>query len=296
MKKAIISVIMLLCTLSASYSEIRIAAAYPYIADVAAKIGGDRVKADALAPGNWDPHFVPAKPSLIAKLRNADLLIANGAELEIGWLPPVVRESRNAKIMQGAKGFLDLSDHIKLIDIPVNISRAKGDVHPSGNPHFCLDPANILLISKAVSDKLCEIDPAGAEYYKANQIKFSGIWNSKMIEWDKAMAPLKGSRVVQYHKIYDYFFKRYGMQSAGELEPLPGISPSSGHIARIIETIKAEKIRYIFNDVYHSTNPAELVAGKTGARVLVIPHDVGAVKEARDVVSLFDEIVRRITK
>jgi zinc/manganese transport system substrate-binding protein len=296
MKKIIIAVTLLLFLTGVSYAEIKIAAAYPYIADIAARIGGEKVEAAALAPGNWDPHFVPAKPSLIAKVRNADLLISNGAELEIGWLPPVIRESRNAKIMPGAKGFLDLSDHIKLIDIPADISRAKGDVHPSGNPHFNLNPVNMLIISKVISEKLSEIDPGNADYFKINQQKFSEIWNKKLTEWEKAMAPFRGSRVVQYHKIFDYFLKCYGLIPAIELEPLPGISPSSNHIARVIETIKIEKIKYVFNDVYHSVKPAELVAGKGGAKVIVLPHDVGAVKEARDVVSLFDEIVRRITK
>lgn len=292
----IIAAVFMLLTCGVSNAKIRIAAAYPYIADIAEKIGKEKVEVKTLAPGNWDPHFVPAKPSLIAKVRTADLLISNGAELEIGWLPPVVRESRNSKVTTGSRGFLELSEHIKLVDIPADISRAKGDVHPFGNPHFILDPVNITIISAAVSDRLAEIDPANADYYKKNLAEFGENWKKKLVEWEKAMSPFKGSRIVQYHKLFNYFFKRYGLTPVMELEPLPGIAPTSGHIYTVIETVKAQKIKHIFNDVYHPVAPALLVSEKTGAGVIVLPHDVGAVKEAGDIISLFDEIIRRITK
>ena len=149
---------------SSVYAEMRVVTTYPYIADITSRIGGDRVSVHALASGNWDPHFVVPKPSLIAKVRRADLLILNGAELEIGWLPPVIRESRNAKVRPESGGFLDLSVYIKLIDVPENVSRAQGDIHPSGNPHFALDPANIAKIAVVITKKLCDLNPRSRDF------------------------------------------------------------------------------------------------------------------------------------
>ncbi len=294
MKKIITALFLIIAT--TAFAEIRVVTTYPYIADIAKKIGRHRVKTQSLAPGSWDPHFVVPKPSLIAKVRRADLLIINGAELEIGWLPPIVRESRNARVQPGANGFLDLSGCIELIDIPENISRAHGDVHPSGNPHFSLNPDNITKISIIILKRLCVIDSDNSSFYKKNHEEFHKLWNKKLKKWDEAMKPLKGMKVIQYHKIFDYLFQRYEIVGVTEIEPLPGITPTSRHIMDVINRVRSEGVKLVINDVYHSTKPAQLIARKTGVKMIVLPHDVGAVQDAKDIVALFDNIVRRLTK
>lgn len=290
------TIIILLMLATAASAKLKVVTTYPYIADIVKIIGKDRVSATALAPGAWDPHFVVPKPSLIARVRQADLLILNGAELEIGWLPPVVREARNPKVKPGSGGFLDLSAYIELIDVPENVSRAQGDVHPSGNPHFCLDPHNIKIIAEAVRERLSALDLNNSDFFQKNLDNFLKLWDNKLKEWENALKPLVGAKVVQYHKNYDYFCNRYGIIPIIELEPLPGIAPTSKHILRVINVVKNKNAKIILNDVYHSTKPAELVADKTGIKVIVLPHDVNAVKEAKNIVSLFDEIVRRLTE
>ncbi|MDY6934720.1 MAG: zinc ABC transporter substrate-binding protein [Spirochaetota bacterium] len=294
MKKTII--LLLLIVTSPLYAKLKVITTYPYIADITSRIGGDSLSVHALASGNWDPHFVTPKPSLIAKVRRADLLILNGAELEIGWMPPVIREARNAKVQPGSTGFLDLSIYIKLIDVPGNVSRAQGDVHPSGNPHYALGPINIAKIAVAIKNKLNELDPGNRAAYTKNHKEFNLLWDNKLKEWEEIMKPLRGIKVVQYHKNFDYLFEHYGMIPVIELEPLPGIAPTTRHIMRVIDIINSQGVRLIINDVYHSQKPAQLVVRKTGMRMITLPHDVNAIKEAKDIVALFDEIVGRLSK
>jgi zinc/manganese transport system substrate-binding protein len=292
MKKLIMLSILLIT--SVSYAKLNVVTAYPYIADIAGRIGGEYVNVKSLADGRLDPHFITPKPSLIAVVRNAHILFINGAELETGWLPPLIRESRNAVIQVGASGFCDLSSYIKLIDKPLKVTRDMGDVHPSGNPHYHLNPDNIIIIANAVMKKLSAADAANAKYFEKNYASFSSMWLGKIKEWDSAMKHFKGIKVIEYHKLYSYFLKRYGLLSSGELEPLPGITPSSGHIRKVIDIAVKEKVRFIFNDVYHSSRPAEMVSEKSGVKMIILPHDVNAVEEAKDIVSLFDTIVKRI--
>lgn len=274
--------------------DFRVVATYPYIGDVAKRIGGDKVKVDVLAPGNWDPHFLLPKPSYIARVRRADLLIMNGAQLEIGWLPPIVREAANAEIQPGRKGLLDLSSVVVKIQVPRSVSREHGDVHPEGNPHYYLDPGNILRIADAVAERMALLDPGRGDWYRDNCSNFKAEWRKRTALWTKRLAPLKGCHVIQYHRLYDYFMKRFGIQVVGEIEPLPGIPPSSRHLEGLIGLIRKQKVKYIFQDVYHSPRPAEFLSEKTGVKIIQLPHDVGAVREARDIISLYEEIIRRL--
>jgi zinc/manganese transport system substrate-binding protein len=277
-------------------ARLRVVTAYPYIKDIADQIGKDKVKVIALARGNWDPHVIVPKPSLIAKVRRADLLIINGAQLEIGWIPPVVRQANNAGVMPGKKGFLDLSNFVKLIQVPDSVSRAHGDIHPAGNPHFCLDPCNIPLIVKAIADKLIELDPANLDFYKKNRETFISHWKIKMAEWDQKMAPLKGTKYIEFHKNMDYFTQRYGLIILDTIEPLPGIPPTSKHTIELIQKLKHEKISKILHDVYHSAKCTKLISQKTSVPWVVMPHDVGSLKEIGNISMLFDELVERLTK
>jgi zinc/manganese transport system substrate-binding protein len=279
-----------------AYAKVNIVTSYPYIKDLVRNIARDKVSVKALAPGNWDPHFILPKPSFIAKVRQADLLIINGAELEIGWMPPLIRDSHNSKIQPGSEGFLDLSKYVVLIEKPRHVSRAHGDVHPSGNPHYLLDPYNVIKLAKAITKKLSAIDNVNRVYYQKNLEKFLSRWEVKLKEWDRAMEKLKGVKVVQYHKNFNYLFKRYKMVSVIELEPFPGIPPTSKHLLKVIKTARSEKVGFIINDVYHSNKPAVLVSKKTGAKVLVLPQDVGALNGVRNLFDLFDTIVGRLAQ
>ncbi len=296
MKKILFSfTITFLCLSFLSYGKIKVVTAYQYIGDITRHVGGDLVTVEALALGSHDPHFITPKPSFIAKLRQADLLIINGGQLEIGWLPPVIQQSNNPGIEPGAKGFLSLIDYIQPINVQNEVSRAQGDVHPEGNPHIQLDPYNIPVFAKAIADKLGQLDRKNSATYQKNYQTFNDKWQQKLTVWDKVLKGLKGVKVVEYHKIYDYLFHRYQIELAGTLEPLPGIPPATKHIVAIITMMKEQNVHLILQDVYHSSKTAAYVAQQTGAKWVMIPHDIGAVPAVHDIFSLFDELVQRLT-
>jgi zinc/manganese transport system substrate-binding protein len=262
--------------------------------DIVVRIGEDKIKVVALSPGNWDPHVIVPKPSLIAKVRRADLLIINGGQLEIGWIPPVIRQANNAKVMPGKKGFLDLSNFVKMIQVPDSVSRAQGDIHPAGNPHFHLDPHNITLLTEAIAEKLIELDPDNIDYYTKNKEKFLNQWKIKITEWEKKLAPLKGTKYLEFHKNFDYFLQRFGLIVLDTIEPLPGIPPTSKHTIELIKKLKTESVAKILHDVYHSSKCTKLISQKTDVPWIIIPHDVRAIKNVKDLFSLYDEIVNRL--
>ena len=275
--------------------KVKVVTTYPYIRDIVHQVGGKEVSIISLARGFRDPHYITPRPSFIAKLRKADLLVINGGQLEIGWLPPVIRQANNQEIGKGRDGLLSLIDFVVPLDVPVETSRAGGDVHPEGNPHFQLDPHNIPLLAKAVADRLCKLDPRHCADYKNNFEIFNGKWMVKLRQWEKMMNALKGKKVVQYHKSFNYLTQRYGIESSATLEPLPGIPPTTRHISKTIDIIKKNHIQLVLQDVYHSSKTAKFVCSRSSARMVIIPHDVEAVKGVEDIFSLFDEIVRRLT-
>ena len=276
-------------------AELHVATTYPYIASIVQQVGGDRVDVQALGSGDWDPHVIVPKPSYIAKLRAADLLVMSGAQLEIGWLPPLMNQANNTKINVGSRGLLDLSRSVQLIEVPTGVSRAQGDIHPDGNPHFYLDPYNIPALSKAIAERLTELDPAGESEYRNNNKAFTEKWNGKLAEWDEKLEKVKGITVIEYHKLYDYFLRRYDMKLLGTVETLPGIPPTSKHIESLERMIASGSVRFILQDVYHPDDASKLLAKKYDIRIVKIPHDVGAVAEAKDIFTLFEEIIRRLT-
>jgi zinc/manganese transport system substrate-binding protein len=277
------------------HGKLKVVTSYRYIGDIVKQVAGDLVSINALAKGSHDPHFITPKPSFIAKLRKADLLVINGGQLEVGWLPPVMRQANNPKINTAGIGFMSLIDFVKPIDMHNNASRSGGDVHPEGNPHIQLDPYNIPVFAKAISAKLCQLDPNNCDSYKKNLALFTEKWQGKIKVWDQSLNQLKGVKVVEYHKVYDYLFHRYNFTLMGTLEPLPGISPTTKHIAGTIKMMNEQQVGLVLQDVYHSSKTARYVAFKSAARVVIIPHDVGAVKEVTDIFSLYDELVRRLT-
>ncbi|MFH0975140.1 MAG: metal ABC transporter substrate-binding protein [Spirochaetota bacterium] len=297
MKKILMTLMISAIFISAAYAEkLHIVTTYPYIASIAEQIGKDRIKANALARGDYDPHTIIPKPSFIAKLRKADLLIISGAQLEIGWLPPLLKQANNAVVNPGRPGFLDLSTFVKLIDVPTSVSRDQGDIHPDGNPHFYLNPGNIPLLAEAITKKFSEIDIQNSSYYKTNCKEFLSIWSKKTEEWKKRLSLVKGKSVIEYHKNYDYLLRAFGLSLIGTVESLPGIPPSANHIASLEKIIGAKKIDFILQDVYNPDEAANHLSKKYGIRLIKLPHDVGAVREAEGIISLFDEIVRRLTQ
>jgi len=285
---------ILLLLFSISFAQLKVVATYPWIGELVKEIGKDRVSIYVIAKGTEDPHFVVPKPSHIAKMRSADLLIMQGASLEEGFLSPLLQQSNNPKIQAGRQGYLDLSQFVELIEKPVNISRAMGDVHPEGNPHYQLDPHNIPPLARAIAERLCQLDNPNCAYYRGNLENFLKRWNARLTEWDREFAKLKGIKVIQYHKLYDYLLQRYGMILVGTLEPLPGIPPTGKHIEGLIS--QAQGVKFILQDVYHEKRTAQFVAQRLNAKMVILPHDVGAVPEAKDLFSLFDEILRRLSQ
>ncbi|MCW8837104.1 MAG: zinc ABC transporter substrate-binding protein [Thiovulaceae bacterium] len=286
-------VLLLLLPLSI-FADIKIAVTYPYIGAIVKEISKDKVSTYVLAKGNWDPHFVVPRPSLIAKVRRVDGIIINGGELEIGWLPPLIKRASNSKIAKGSIGYLDLSRYIDFLDKPTKLDRADGDIHPDGNPHYHLDPKNILILAKAIKNYLIALDLDNKKEYETNYTSFVNLWNGKIKEWDKKMEDKKGIKIVQYHNNLAYFNNAYSLKTIGTIEPLPGIPPSSRHTMELINKIKAQKPSAILHDVYHSTKTAKFIASKTGIPVIIMPHDIESLDEIEDLVSLFDYLTSAI--
>lgn len=275
-------------------AKVRVVATYGYIGDIVRQVGGEAAEVSVLAEGGLDPHVISPKPSFIAKLRQADLLVINGAQLEIGWLPPVMRQANNPRIQPGANGFISLNAFVQPLDIPENVSRSQGDVHPEGNPHINLDPHNIPLFASAVKERLSQLEAASAPIFEKNLARFKEKWQEELGRWEVVFRRLKGVNVVAYHRLYDHFFRRYQVRLTGVLEPLPGIPPTTRHMTELINRSESEKTAYIFQDVYHNPKTARYVSGKTGIPIIIWPHDVGAVPEAVDIFSLFSGMARRL--
>ena len=272
------------------FAHLNIAVSYPYIGAITKEIGKDHVKTIVLAKGNWDPHFVVPRPSLISKLRNADALIMNGGQLEIGWLPPLMRRANNAKVQTNSRNFLNLSHYVEMIQKPSSVDRSQGDVHPDGNPHYHLDPNNIIILAQTVAAFLISIDSEHKAIYETNYETFVKKWQGHLHVWKAKMKPLQGSKVIQYHDNLAYFNNAYGLVNIGTIEPLPGIPPSSRHTMELIKLIKTEKPQVILHDVYHSTKTAEYISKKTGIKVIRMPHDIGALDSITSLVGLFDHL------
>ncbi|GAB6065824.1 zinc ABC transporter substrate-binding protein [Aquifex pyrophilus] len=273
-----------------SFAQIKVVATYPWIGSLVREIGKDNVSVYVIAKPNEDPHFVVPKPSHIVHLRRADLLVINGASLEIGFLPPLLDQSANPRIQPGSPGFLDLSQFVELIQKPRQVSRALGDIHPEGNPHYHLDPMNIPKLAKAITMKLCELDTDNCNAYRKNLEEFLSRWEIKLKEWNEKMKPLRGKKVIAYHHLYDYFLLRYGLILVGTIEPLPGIPPNPRHINKLLEKMKKENVKCILQDTYHEKKTARFLASRTGAVVLVLPHD------GYDIFKLFETITGEFQK
>jgi zinc/manganese transport system substrate-binding protein len=284
-----------LVAVASSMATVRAAAAIDVVAttedlaSIVKEVGGDKVKAEAIARGYQDPHFVEPKPSFILKLHGASLLVLVGRELEIGWLPPLTQQARNPKVQPGGDGYLDASQNVRILEIPTGqVTRAMGDVHPQGNPHYWLDPDNGRKIAQAVQAKLSAISPSDAPYFAQRYADFDRRLTEAQKKWTAAMAPYKGLKVVTYHRSWANFADRFGLDVIGYVEPKPGIPPTPSHTLDVIQEMKRQNVKLILVEPYFDLKTPESIARSTGAEVLVMPPSVGGVKDATDYIALFD--------
>ena len=315
----------LACVAGAGASEpLRIVATTADIADLARHIAGNLAVVSSICSGSEDPHYLTAKPGFIARARTADLWIAVGLELESAWELPVLNGSRNRNIQPGADGYLDLSKSVELLDVPRGpLSRAMGDVHPGGNPHYWLDPLNGRRMAEAIAERLARLRPEQAGAFYANLATFRTDLDRRMFGaealkgakaeslwkrhakggeiaglggWAAQLAPRHGQGIVTYHKSWIYFANRFALRVVGELEPMPGIPPTAAHLAELVATMKAEEVDLVLQEPFYSTKAAERVSAATGARVVVVANSVGGRPEATDYLALMDRIVAELSK
>jgi ABC-type Zn uptake system ZnuABC Zn-binding protein ZnuA len=259
------------------------------LASLVSEVGGADVQVDAIARGYQDPHFVEAKPSFILKLHRTDLLVAVGRELEIGWLPALVRQCRNNAIQPGAAGYLDASLTAQVLDIPTGqVTRAMGDVHPQGNPHYWLDPENGRRMAAAIRDKLSELDPSHASDFARRFSDFDARLAEAERRWEARLAPFRGTQVVTYHRSWPNFCERFGLDVIDYVEPRPGIPPSPAHVLKLIGAIKEAQVRLLLVEPYFDLKTPEAIARETGAQVVVLAPSVGGAKGVDDYFALFD--------
>ncbi len=276
-------------------AKLNVVTTLPDYAAIAREIGGDLVDVTAMAKPTEDPHFVDAKPSFIVKLRTADILIEGGAELEAGWLPPLLQTARNPKLASGAPGRVLASEGIRLLDVPTTLTRAAGDVHASGNPHFMIDPIIAKAVAAHIATAFATADAANAASYQANGKKFEATIDAKLQEWGRALLPYRGQHLAAYHDDWLYLARRFGFEITVFLEPKPGVPPSPAHLAEVIGQMKATHIKAIIVEPYHNRKIAEKVASSTGATVIDAAQYPGGLPNTTTYVQLIDVLVSRIT-
>jgi len=275
--------------------SVNVVATVPGLASLAQAVGGDRVRVESLSRGIQDPHFVDANPMLAVKLRNADLLVDVGLDLEIGWLPPLVNQSRNAEIQPGGPRRLTAASFVSVLDVPTGpVDRSLGDLHPGGNPHFLTDPRRAGQVATGIAAKLGQLDPGGQAYYAQRLADFQKRLAADEARWQAALAPVKGRPVFERHRTLVYFFDWSGVVDDGELEPRPGVPPPPAHLAEMVERARRDGVKAILVENYYDTRSADVVAQHSGAKVVQLPGDVGGEPGARDYESYMDIVVNRI--
>lgn len=275
-----------------AYAKLNVVTTTQDGAAIVRAIGGEHVQVRSLTLGTRDPHFAEATPSMIRQAYQADLLVLIGADIEIGWLPPLLETARNGRVLPGAPGYLDLSASVTLLDKPSGpVSRAQGDVHARGNPHYWLDPRNGARMAQAIAARLSEIDPGHAGAFRANLDAFEQEIKRRVPQWQAQLASLKDRPVIAYHKSFVYLAHAFGFRIVAEVEPKPGIPPNAAHLQRLIETIRAQKSDALIMEPYYERRSAEYLAKETGIKVAVLPQSVGAQPNISTYFELFDAIV-----
>ncbi|MBI3545282.1 MAG: zinc ABC transporter substrate-binding protein [Gammaproteobacteria bacterium] len=266
----------------------------PEWGSLAQELGGDRVSIYVATSAMQDPHQIQAKPSLLARARRADLVVCTGAELEIGWLPIVLRQSGNNKIQPGKPGYFEAASLVQKLEVPTRLDRAEGDVHAGGNPHIQTDPHNIAQVANALAQRLAQIDGANASFYQARYRDFAARWDAAMQRWEKQAAPLRGTAIVVQHKGFPYLEHWLGLREVASLEPKPGVEPTSAHLTEVLEQLKREPAKMILRAAYNDGRGSEWLGERAKLPVVVLPFTVGGSDKAKDLFGLFDDTVQRL--
>jgi zinc/manganese transport system substrate-binding protein len=261
---------------------------------LATELGGDRVDVYTAANALQDVHKVDAKPSLVARARNANLVVANGADLEVGWLPVLLQESGNPRVQPGTPGYFEAAAQLKLLEVPSAVDRAMGDIHPQGNPHLHLDPRNVAVVAKALSERLAAVDGGNAPYYAARGADFQARWQQAMKRWETAAAPLKDVPVVVIHKDQNYLCSWLGLRQVATIEPKPGVPPSAGYLSTLVTSLQTATPRMILRNAYNDPKAADWLSERVHAPMVTLPYSVGGTPGARDLFGLFDDTLSRL--
>jgi len=296
MKKCIqiISLFLLIMAAQAANAAINVFACEPEWGALAKDLGGDKVNVFTATNALQDVHHIEAKPSLVSQLRKADLLACTGSELEIGWLPVLMRQANNAKLQAGKPGNFEAAHYVKMLEIPSRLDRADGDVHPGGNPHIQTDPRNIAKVGEALAQRLAEIDAANATFYQDRHKDFAQRWQLAMKRWETQAAPLKGIAIVVQHKGFPYLEDWLGLNEIATLEPKPGVEPTSSHLSEVLTQLQSQPAKMVIRAAYNSDRPSQWLSEKAKIPAVALPFTVGGSERAKDLFSLFDDTVQRL--
>ena len=275
-------------------AALNVFACEPEWAALAQELGGDRVNAVSATTALQDPHRIEARPSLIARVRNADLVVCTGSELEIGWLPILLMQSGNARVQAGRPGNFEAAQYVARLEIPKVLDRAMGDIHPGGNPHIQTDPHNLARVAEALIARLAQVDAPNAEFYRSRGKAFLERWQAAIVRWEKQAAPLKGLPVVVHHKAWSYLEAWLGLREIGTLEPQPGVPPTPSHLAELVEGMRRDPAKFIIYSAYNDPKAAGFLAQRSGVPAVLLPFTVGGTVGARDLFSLFDDTLARL--
>ena len=277
-------------------AALNVFATVPEWGALAQELGGDKVNVYVATSALQDPHHVEAKPSLIARARNADLVVSTGAELEIGWVPLVLQQAGNPKVQPGKPGYFEAAPNVPMLEKPARLDRAEGDVHPLGNPHIQTDPRNIARVAGPLTARLAELDPANAAYYQDRGKAFAARWNAAIARWEIEAAPLRGVSVIVHHKDFTYLLNWLGMKEVAALEPKPGIEPTTAHLADVLATLERTPVKMVIRAAYQSDRASQWIAERAKINAVVLPFTVGGDDAAKDLYALFDDTVQRLLK
>ena len=296
MKSLLMSAVLLAGAVAApAQAKLRVFACEPEWGSLVHELAGDKVAVDVGTSALQDVHVIEAKPSLIAKVRAADLVVCTGAELEVGWLPQLIRQSGNTKVASGA-GYFEAAKQVKTLERPTALDRANGDVHPEGNPHIQMDPRRVLIVAQRLDARLAQLDPSNAAAYQQNLANFQNRWTAAMARWKAQAAPLAGRKVVVHHISWVYLWDWLGMQQIGALEPKPGVPPTSAHLASLIATTKGSNTLAIVRAAYQDPKPADWLAERTGVKAVTLPLTVGGDAQSKDLFGLFDSTISKLVQ
>ena len=277
-----------------SFAALNILACEPEWGALAHELGGAKVSIYDATNAYQDPHHIQAKPSLLARARNADMVVCTGAQLEIGWLPILQQQAGNSKIQAGQPGYFEAAIYVRMLDVPSTLDRSLGDVHPGGNPHIQTDPHNIGLVAAGMSKRLAEIDPANGAFYQGNYKTFIERWNAAMLNWEKQAAPLKGMNIVVHHKAFVYLENWLGLREVAALEPKPGVEPTAAHLAEVLAQLQRQPAKAVIRAAYGDGRGSEWLAERAKIPAIVLPFTVGGSERAKDLFGLYDDTVQRL--